>query len=197
VCGNDSLLDILGTVKPDSVVLQDYMTGGERGVSPVIGVVLLVSITVILASVVSMLALGLGDQEQAAAPKISISHELVDDGSEQTVAITLESGEAVRTEHLYLTGSVELDIGSAPGTSTAADETHASPREKFTESSGGNPPQVGIGDTWDAGETVYVDPVGSAEGETVRIYWSAKEVQGVNPGTVTDADAYRIEELTV
>lgn len=172
------------------------MTGGDRGVSPVIGVVMLVSITVILASVVSVMAIGVGDQPQAVAPKISISHELVEDGGEQTVAITLESGEAVETEHLYVTGSVDVDIGGSPDSDEPANDAYASSREKFTESDDGDP-QVNIGDTWDAGETVYVDPVGSADGVTVRIYWSAEDVQGVNPGTVTDADAYRLEEFTV
>jgi flagellin-like protein len=171
--------------------------GEERAVSPVIGVVLLVSIVVVLASVVSVLAISLGQTQQEPAPRVTLSHELVDDGGEKTVAITLTSGQAVATDHLYVIGSADLDIGGAPGTATPADEAQASSREKFTESTGANPPQVGIGDTWEAGETVYLDPVGSADGVTIRIYWSAREVTGVNPGTVQDDTAYRIAELTV
>jgi len=170
--------------------------GGERAVSPVIGVVLLVAIVVVLATVVGVLAFNLNDTQQDPAPKITVSYELVDDGAEKTVAITLDSGEAVETEQLYVQGSSDLDIGGSPGSSEPADESYASSREKFTESSGGTP-QVGIGETWEAGETVYVDPVGDADGVTIRIYWSARKVEGVNPGTVADDTSYRIAEFTV
>lgn len=171
--------------------------GGQRAVSPVIGVVLLVAIVVVLASVVGVLAFNLNDSQQDPAPKITVSYELVDDGAEKTVAITLDSGEAVETEQLYVQGSKDLDIGGSPSSNESADESYASSREKFTESSGGNPPQVGIGETWEAGETVYVDPVGDADGVTIRIYWSARKVEDNNPGTVADDTSYRIEEFTV
>ena len=119
------------------------------------------------------------------------------DGAEKTVAITLDSGEAVETEQLYVQGSKDIDIGGAPSSGVAADESFARSRETFTESSGGNPPQVGIGETWEAGEPVYVDPVGDADGVTIRIYWSAQTVEDNNPGTVADDTSYRIAEFTV
>ena len=169
--------------------------GGQRGVSPVIGVVLLVAIVVVLAATVGVLAFNMKDTRQDPAPKVTVSYELVDDGAEKTIAITLDTGEAVETEQLYVQGSKDIDIGG-PSSGVAADESYASDREKFTESSSGNP-QVDIGDTWEAGETVYVDPVGDTEGTTIRIYWSARTVQGVNPGTVANDTSYRIAEFTV
>jgi FlaG/FlaF family flagellin (archaellin) len=172
------------------------MYSDTRGASSVIGVILMVSVAVIIAATTAAYFTGL-TEDQTPAPQVSVSHTLVDDGGDQTIAVTLDSASRVETDHLYVTASTDLDIGGAPGSSTPADEAYSSSLEKFTESSGGNPPQVGIGDTWDAGETVYLDPDGSAQGVTVRIYWSAKPVQGVNPGTVQSADAYKIVEFTV
>jgi len=47
----------------------------ERGVSPVIGVILMVAITVILAAVIGTFVLGLGDQVSQTAPQATISVE--------------------------------------------------------------------------------------------------------------------------
>jgi flagellin-like protein len=173
------------------------MRGDSRAVSPVIGTIIMVSVVVILASVVSVFVFDLGPGGQPPAPKISVSHELVDDGGEKTIAVTLESGESVNTDQLYVGGSKDLDIGGPPGSGTPANEKYASNLEAFTESSGNKPPQVGIGDTWDSGETVYLDPVGDAAGVTIRIYWNTEPVEGVNPGTVEGEDSYKIAEFTV
>jgi flagellin-like protein len=170
----------------------------RRGVSEVMGTVVLVSVVVILASIVSVFAFDLGVGPSSAAPQLSVTHELVDDGGERTIAVTLDAGEAVRTDRLYVIGSEPLDIGGPPGSGEAtADETYASDREKFTESSGGDPPQVDIGETWESGETVYLDPVGSVEGVTVRIYWSSRPVRGINPGTVSGETSYEVATFTV
>ena len=47
----------------------------ERAVSPVIGVILMVAITVILAAVIGTFVLGLGDQVQTTSPSASISFD--------------------------------------------------------------------------------------------------------------------------
>jgi flagellin-like protein len=175
------------------------MEGNARGESSVIAVVLMVAVVVILGSVVGGYVFGVGD-EQTPAPAVSVSYETVEAGSERTIAVTLEAGDAVETDKLYVIASKDIDIGGAPGSSPAnarANENFASGLEKFTESSGTNPPQVGIGDTWEAGETVYLDPVGSVDGVTVSIYWNTDPVDGVNPGTVRGEDSYKIAEFTV
>ena len=59
----------------------------DRAVSPVIGVILMVAITVILAAVIGTFVLGLGDQVSNTTPQASISAEGVDDTS-----ITLSHG---------------------------------------------------------------------------------------------------------
>jgi flagellin-like protein len=169
----------------------------ERGVSSVIGVVLAVAIVVALAGVFSALAFSFGDSVQSTAPQVDVSYSLIDDGGERTIAVTHESGESVAIDQLYVTASTPVDIGGAPGSSTPANEAYASEREAFAESSGGNPPQVGVDDTWDAGETVYLDPTGAVTDVTINIYWNTQPVQDVNPGNVEGADSYKIYEFTV
>ncbi len=158
----------------------------------VLGTILLVAVVVVLAATVTVFALDLGESAQPTAPTIQVSQELVPDGSEQTVAITLEAGEAVPTNQLSVVGSTDVDVGGAPGSSTPANDAFASSRENLTESSGGNPPQVGIGDTWEAGETVYVDPVGAAADVTIGIYWHSQPIDGINPGDPRGEHSYKI-----
>ncbi|ELZ88233.1 hypothetical protein C453_02147 [Haloferax elongans ATCC BAA-1513] len=176
---------MLGTLRRD-----------DRGVSQVIATILLVAIVVILAATASTFFLGEASSAPSPAPTIDVSHRLVDGG--EVVAVTLDAGDSVRTNRLYVIGSKKLDIGSAPGSSTPPRDAYASKREKFTESSGGNPPQVDIGDTWEAGETVYLNPVGSdPSGTTIGIYWNTQPIEGVNPGSVNGEDTYKLFEFTV
>ena len=55
----------------------------ERAVSPVIGVILMVAITVILAAVIGTFVLGLGDQVQETAPQAQITIENVDASNDE------------------------------------------------------------------------------------------------------------------
>lgn len=69
----------------------------ERAVSPVIGVILMVAITVILAAVIGTFVLGLGDQVQSTTPQASFGF---DSGSANTsgaynVTVTHESGDTI------------------------------------------------------------------------------------------------------
>lgn len=177
-------------------VVSGNPVGDRRGVAPVIAVAILVALAVVLATTVSAYVLTQEDVPPP-APQISVSHALVDDGGEQTIAVTLEGGDAVDTDQLYVTGSKPLDVGGAPGSGQAANEGSASSRETFVEASGDNPPQVGIGEQWESGETIYLDPEGDADGVTVSIYWNTEPVAGADPGTVTGDDAYLIAEFRV
>lgn len=62
------------------------VNGGERAVSPVIGVILMVAITVILAAVIGTFVLGLGDEVSQSAPQASI--EANDEGDTAPVSQT-------------------------------------------------------------------------------------------------------------
>jgi flagellin-like protein len=71
----------------------------DRAVSPVIGVILMVAITVILAAVIGTFVLGLGDQLGDSAPQASFSVEDVDDTN---VTIAKTGGRDLDTADLVL-----------------------------------------------------------------------------------------------
>jgi flagellin-like protein len=72
----------------------------NRGVSSVIGTILLVGVTVIIAATVSVLALGVVETGNSNTPTMSVSYTLVDNGSEQAIAITHASGDSIPAEDL-------------------------------------------------------------------------------------------------
>lgn len=168
-----------------------------RGVSSLVGTLLLVAVSVVIASSLGMMVLNPGSTLPTEAPQVSVSHELVDDGNDQVVAVTFKAGDIVNINHLYVDGSKQLDIGGAPSSATPANEAFASEQEAFAEASGNNPPQVGTGVTWDPGETVYFDPVGEATDLTITIYWNENSIQDVNPGQVSGEDSYIVAEITI
>jgi hypothetical protein len=169
----------------------------RRGVAPVIAVTLLVALAVVLVTTVSAFILTNQSDVPPPAPQISVSHTTVPDDPERTVAVTLESGDAVVTDRLYVTASKPIDIGGSPGSDTPANDAYASSRENFVEASGTNPPQVGIGPRWESGETIYLDPEGTVDGVRIGIYWNTRPVQDVNPGSVEGDDSYLIAEFRV
>jgi len=76
----------------------------NRAVSPVIGVILMVAITVILAAVIGTFVLGLGDQVQSTAPQVSIDFDYSGTG----VTATHNGGDSVPSADsvkLYVAGT--------------------------------------------------------------------------------------------
>ena len=80
--------------------------GEDRAVSPVIGVILMVAITVILAAVIGTFVLGLGDQLGDSAPQASFD---VDSSNETTVNITKTGGQTINTDDLAVSVGGERD----------------------------------------------------------------------------------------
>jgi len=81
----------------------------DRAVSPVIGVILMVAITVILAAVIGTFVLGLGENLQDTSPQASIGFDVTtvevqnDDGGTQdvtAVTVTHESGDSVAASNI-------------------------------------------------------------------------------------------------
>jgi flagellin-like protein len=175
--------------------MEPKLAWTDRGASSVIGTILLVGVTIIIAATVTVLALGVVETGSSDAPTMSVSYTLVDSGSDQAIAVTHASGDSIPAENLYVIGSKNVDIGGPPGTPGGADDQWASPREQFVE--GNNGPQVDVGDRWEAGETVYVDPVGGVDGVTIQVAWSRQPVQGQNPGEPRGEDSFVIAEFTV
>jgi flagellin-like protein len=73
----------------------------DDAVSPVIGVILMVAITVILAAVIASFVLGLGDQNNP-APTADFTFDY--DGAENVTTVTHGNGDSVLAENLYIRG---------------------------------------------------------------------------------------------
>jgi flagellin-like protein len=76
----------------------------DDAVSPVIGVILMVAITVILAAVIASFVLGLGDQNN---PAPTVNFEFSYDstaGSDGEVVVTHGDGDEVNSDNLYIRG---------------------------------------------------------------------------------------------
>ncbi|AKU08469.1 MULTISPECIES: type IV pilin [Haloferax] len=118
----------------------------DRAVSPVIGVILMVAITVILAAVIGTFVLGLGDQVSETSPQASFSFDY--DGS-SALTITHESGEQIPANQVTVTGDFN-DSGSA-----------------WTALGGSDPITAG-------GSAVVNDSSGFSDGDTIRVVWTSE-----------------------
>ena len=78
--------------------LKSAIRNDDRAVSPVIGVILMVAITVILAAVIGTFVLGLGDSLGDNQPSASISVSV--DESEGNISIEHTGGDAVNADTL-------------------------------------------------------------------------------------------------
>lgn len=89
-------------------------SGEDRGVSPVIGVILMVAITVILAAVIGAFVLGLGDGLGDTGPQASLSFS-EEDG---TVTVTHQGGDSLGGDAEVVGGNGgDLTDLDGPGTS--------------------------------------------------------------------------------
>ena len=70
----------------------------ERAVSPVIGVILMVAITVILAAVIGTFVLGLGDQVQTTAPNAQLAF----DADSDNVTVSHDGGDTLDANQTFL-----------------------------------------------------------------------------------------------
>lgn len=96
--------------------LKEFVSGEDRAVSPVIGVILMVAITVILAAVIGTFVLGLGDSVQQNA-QAGVSFEQTNSSA---VSVTLNSMQRADQVNItvessstptYSSGSTLVSIG--------------------------------------------------------------------------------------
>ena len=89
----------------------------DEAVSPVIGVILMVAITVILAAVIASFVLGLGNQAGNVAPQASFSVDYDSSTSPSgwsgNLTVSHDSGDSVVASELYLRGDGFLSPGNA------------------------------------------------------------------------------------
>ena len=81
--------------------LKHYFMGDDRAVSPVIGVILMVAITVILAAVIASMTLGLGDSAQT-APTAKFDFEQSGTGTNASVTVSHLSGATMANDRLTI-----------------------------------------------------------------------------------------------
>ena len=87
----------------------------DDAVSPVIGVILMVAITVILAAVIGTFVLGLGDQVQSTSPQASFTFEY-SQGSPDSLDVVHDGGDAIAEDRLAVV------ISGATGTNSPNQE---------------------------------------------------------------------------
>jgi len=104
----------------------------DRAVSPVIGVILMVAITVILAAVIGTFVLGLGDQVQQTTPQATFDFDYAA-GNTDVVVVTHEGGDTISDENaqsleivddddttIWGSGTFEISAGSSVSHSSVA-----------------------------------------------------------------------------
>jgi flagellin-like protein len=139
--------------------LKQFFDDSEA-VSPVIGVILMVAITVILAAVIGTFVLGLGDQVETTAP----SHNFATDANNTAVTFSSTGGQSVDAGNLEF----QSDIGGPLQNSTNDEVTDG---ETWASVAG---PGVNSDDSVSAGSSVELhnDSGSWTEGDTVTLVWS-------------------------
>ena len=121
----------------------------ERAVSPVIGVILMVAITVILAAVVGSFVLGLAGDVSENPPTVQIDFSY--DSGTDSVTLTHDGGSSFSDDSVRLTGPGNID--------------------ESLEGWGNG--QVR------AGDSVTISPLGASEGDTLRVVWEGSSSSSV------------------
>jgi flagellin-like protein len=131
-------------MKPKQLLTDD------DAVSPVIGVILMVAITVILAAVIASFVLGLGDQNNP-APTTSFDFDY--DGSSEQLTISHEDGDELTLSNLYIRGDTLGTTGQLDSSTGFSSEPS--------------------GSDWKAGESLVIDQSGESPpgGYTARVVW--------------------------
>ncbi|REA00142.1 type IV pilin [Haloferax sp. Atlit-6N] len=147
-----------------------HLFNDDSAVSPVIGVILMVAITVILAAVIGTFVLGLGDQVGDTAPQASFTFAFTDDvpggGTNAQLVVTHESGEGISADRL----TVSIDGADVAATGDVYSYSSTFPTDVAAGSS------ATIVKTAPAG----TDPAWS--GEVVRVVWTSES--GSNSATL-------------
>jgi flagellin-like protein len=131
----------------------------DDAVSPVIGVILMVAITVILAAVIATFVLGLGDQVSDTAPQASFDFDYEVNGSSGNLTVTHTGGASIPANQLNVTnGTTNKQWNTFPINST----------------------NLSSNDDVTAGNSITFQNV--SNDDTVRVIW--KNQEGTNTATL-------------
>jgi flagellin-like protein len=145
----------------------------DEAVSPVIGVILMVAITVILAAVIGTFVLGLGDQVQDTAPQASFNFDFGTDNNNASVGITHDGGDSIDTSSASLNTTVD-------GTEVVTGS------DDYVYNGGAWSGTVSAGSTVTVNKSVATGGTSWA-GESIRVVWTSNT--GDNSATLGKAAA--------
>jgi flagellin-like protein len=128
----------------------------DRAVSPVIGVILMVAITVIMATMIGSVFLDYAGQVSDQPPQAAFSYEQTD---ADEIRITHVSGERIDNERLRIT------VGGD---------------EVFPDESGPDISKTGWASPVAVGDTVDIEHTDADSGDTVRLIWQNPSGQSAN-----------------
>ncbi|MFC6824513.1 type IV pilin [Halopelagius fulvigenes] len=137
----------------------------DNAVSPVIGVILMVAITVILAAVIGTFVLNLGGSVSQTSPQVSFGFDFKDDttGGWDNVTVTHETGDSITSSQLNVTSSAtfkhQLDDGSASTDAAVSSKSFA---------------DMGAGSKVSAGTSVTLVKNGDLDGQEFRVVWTSE-----------------------
>ncbi|WP_411964181.1 type IV pilin [Haloferax sp. YSMS24] len=140
----------------------------DDAVSPVIGVILMVAITVILAAVIGTFVLGLGDQVGDTAPQASFSFDYNNTASNDNLTVTHDSGTAIDSENINLSSTKDFEYVTASGPDGTANSS-----KSFAD--------MGVSGDVTAGTSVQIGNT-TLDDATVRIVWTSES--GSNSATL-------------
>ena len=146
----------------------------DEAVSPVIGVILMVAITVILAAVIGTFVLGLGDQVQSTSPQASFNFDFTDNsGSADSLEITHDGGDSITA------GNMDVSASDSLAASAGAVSTATSLGWETLDANNAAADDIGAGST----ATAYgSDANNDLADDTVRVTWSSSD--GSNSATL-------------
>lgn len=128
----------------------------DRAVSPVIGVILMVAITVILAAVIGTFVLGLGNKVGTTQPNVQFDFEYSED-SPNRIEITHSGGESLQTSQLQVQVEGEGTVWQKNGNDNyVVDDTSWEEDEII------------------AGASLSLGDSGFTDGDSVKVIWSAE-----------------------
>jgi flagellin-like protein len=147
-------------------------------VSPVIGVILMVAVTVILAAVIGTFVLGVGDTASSRTPQAQFTADYTSADGE--LSFTHDSGETIDAARLTIRTDGQSFCADEGNKSSSCSNTATS--EEFTQPSGWNPDEIGSGDQI----TIYASGSDDFDKSNVRLVWEDEE--GKNTATLKKWD---------
>lgn len=128
----------------------------ERAVSPVIGVILMVAITVIMATMIGSVFLDYAGQVSNQPPQAAFGYEQTDTDE---IRVTHVSGERIDNQHLRIT------VGGD---------------EVYPDDGGADISKTGWASPIAVGDTVDIEHTDADSGDTVRLIWQNPSGQSAN-----------------